>query len=331
MLFTHSTFSFPLLHLPHPLSSDPTTEVTPDFVSSTLLRPALFTRAIYCGESNVTKWDCEPCRALGPDIHVIKWGGGEVQTCLHSGVIVFILLINLPSFLLDNAAVPNYIVAHDNSTNTIVVAHRGTNTKNLLSILTDLEIKHVDLDKSIFKNPNGVTVHVGFQDTFKHTSSIILTEVKKALIEYQSQSVLITGHSQGAAIATLGAVMLHEQLDSSVKKSVVVFGLPRMGNEHWANYVDSTIGSEFHRVTDRKDPVVDLPPHLLNFFHPSGEIHIEEVDENGQATKVAACPGQENKHCSAGNSIFHDEWLNHRGRFMNFQSYCGQIFTILTL
>ncbi|KAJ3733933.1 alpha/beta-hydrolase [Lentinula guzmanii] len=292
MLFTHSTFSFPLLHLPHALSSDPTTKVTPDFVSSTLLRPALFTRAIYCGESNVTKWDCEPCRALGPDIHVIKWGG-------------------------DNAAVPNYIVAHDNSTNTIVVAHRGTNTKNFLSILTDLEIKHVDLDKSIFKHPDGVTVHVGFQDTFKHTSSIILTEVKKALIEYQSHSVLITGHSQGAAIATLGAVMLHEQLDSSIKKSVVVFGLPRMGNEHWANYVDSTIGSEFHRVTDRKDPVVDLPPHLLNFFHPSGEIHIEEVDENGQATKVAACPGQENKHCSAGNSIFHDEWLNHRGPYFN--------------
>ncbi|KAJ3998648.1 alpha/beta-hydrolase [Lentinula boryana] len=281
MLLTHLTFSFPLLHLPHALSSDPTTEVTPDFVSSTLLRPALFTRAIYCGESNVTKWDCEPCRALGPDVQVIKWGGD--------------------------------IVAHDNSTNTIVVAHRGTNTKNLLSILTDLEIKHVDLDKSIFKHPSGVTVHAGFQDTFKHTSSIILAEVKKALIEYQSHSVLITGHSQGAAIATLGAVMLHEQLDSSIKKSVVVFGLPRMGNEHWANYVDSTIGSDFHRVTDRKDPVVDLPPHLLNFFHPSGEIHIEAVDENGQATKVAACPGQENKHCSAGNSIFHDELINHRG------------------
>lgn len=47
----------------------------------------------------------------------------------------------------------------------------------------------------------------------------------------------------GATIATLDAVMLHEQLDSSVKITVVVFGLPRMGNQYWANYVDSTVST----------------------------------------------------------------------------------------
>ncbi|KAJ3907188.1 Alpha/Beta hydrolase protein [Lentinula edodes] len=210
------TAAFPLVHHSHPLSTDPTTEVNSDFVSANLLRPALFTRAIYCGEDQVTKWVCEPCKDLGSDIHVIKWGG-------------------------DNNAVPNYIIAHDNSTNTIVVAHRGTNTKSLLSILDDVEIKHVDLDKSIFKQQEKIRIHYGFQNTFKHTSSDILAEVKEALAEYKSQSLLIAGHSLGATIATLDAVMLHEQLDSSVKKTVVVFGLPRMGNEHWANYVDSTV------------------------------------------------------------------------------------------
>ncbi|KAJ3728570.1 alpha/beta-hydrolase [Lentinula raphanica] len=299
VLHAHLALSFPLSHLFHHanVSSEPTTDVTPDFISSTLLRPALFTRAIYCGEENVTKWECEPCEALGKDVRVIKWGG-------------------------DDNAIPNYIVAHDNSTNTIVVSHRGTNTKSFLSILTDLEIKHAHLDKSIFNQSNDdITVHAGFQDTFKQTSSIILEVVTKALTEHQSHSLLIAGHSQGAAIATLDAVMLHEQLDSSIKKSVVVFGLPRMGNEHWANYVDSTIGSDFHRVTDRKDPIPDVPPHLLNFFHPSGEIHIQEVDNAGQATKVVNCPGQENEHCSEGNSVFHDEFLNHRGPYFHNISF----------
>ncbi|KAJ3815394.1 alpha/beta-hydrolase [Lentinula aff. lateritia] len=297
IFFARFTAAFPLAHAHSPsLSTGQTTEVNSDFVSANLLRPALFTRAIYCGKNQVTKWVCEPCKALGSDIHVIKWGG-------------------------DNNAVPNYIIAHDNSTNTIVVAHRGTSTKSFLSMFNDVQIKHVDLDKSIFKQPAKIRVHYGFQNTFKHTASDVLTEVKEALAEYKSQSVLIAGHSLGATIATLDAVMLREQLDPSVKITVVVFGLPRMGNEQWANYVDSTIGPGFHRVTDRKDPVVNLPPQLLHYHHPSGEIHIEDVNTAGQATKVVKCPGQENIHCSAGNSVIHAILLNHRGPYFENISF----------
>ncbi|KAJ4463335.1 alpha/beta-hydrolase [Lentinula edodes] len=288
------TAAFPLAHSPT-LSSD-LIEVNSAFVSENLVRPALLTRAIYCGKDQVTKWECEPCKALGPNIHVIKWGG-------------------------DNKAVPNYIIAHDNSTNTIVVAHRGTSTKSFDSMVNDIQIKPVDLDKSIFKHPAKIQVHYGFQNTFKQTASDVLAEVQKALVEYKSKSVLITGHSLGATIATLDAVMLHEQLDSSVKITVVVFGLPRMGNQDWANYVDSTIGPGYHRVTDRLDPVVNLPPRLLHYHHPSGEIHIEDVNTAGQATKVFKCPGQENIHCSAGNSLFHMILLNHRGPYFKDISF----------
>ncbi|KAH7874076.1 alpha/beta-hydrolase [Lentinula edodes] len=299
--FVHSTFTFPVLlpfHHHHGTTSTPTTLVNNDFVSSKLLRPALFSRVVYCAKKTVTKWDCGgPCEAIGPDIHVIKWGGND-------------------------GLVPSYLIAHDPSTNTIVVAHQGTNSKNVLSILNDVNILHVGLDKSIFKqSAKKVEVHEGFQNTFRHTSTIVLTEVKKALIQYKSQSVLLTGHSLGAAVAVLDAIMLHENLDPSVKQSVVVFGLPRMGNEHWTKFVDSTIGSDFIRVTDRKDPVVDLPPRLLDYYHPAGEIHIEDVDKTGQATKIVACPGQENKHCAEGNSIFKDHTSDHLGPYFNDISF----------
>ena len=79
------------------------------------------------------------------------------------------------------------------------------------------------------------------------------------------------------------------------------------------NIPSSKIGSDFIRVSDRKDPVVNLPPRMLDFYHPSGEIHIQSVDKAGQATKVVSCPGQENKHCAEGNSIFKEHVSDHLG------------------
>ncbi|KAJ3786772.1 alpha/beta-hydrolase [Lentinula aff. detonsa] len=300
-LLAHSTFAFPTLipfHHSHDVSSQATTEVDNDFISSKLQRPAMFSRVVYCAKQNVTKWDCGgPCEAIGPDVHVVKWGGND-------------------------GLVPSYLIAHDGSTNTIVVAHQGTDSHNFLSELNDLDILHVGLDKSIFKQPaKKVEVHDGFQQAFKGSSKIILAEVKNALATFNSKAVLFTGHSKGATIAILDAIMLHEQLDSSIKQSVVVFGLPRMGNEHWANLVDTTIGTEFIRVSDRKDPVVDLPPRMMDYYHPSGEIHIVDVDKDGQATKVVACPGQENKHCAEGNSIFKEHVSDHSGPYFDDISF----------
>lgn len=93
------TAAFPLAHSPS-LSPD-LIEVDSAFVSENLVRPALLTRAIYCGKDQVTKWECEPCKAVGPNIHVIKWGGGEcAQSLLHRADEIII-------FYIDNNAVPN--------------------------------------------------------------------------------------------------------------------------------------------------------------------------------------------------------------------------------
>ena len=38
----------------------------------------------------------------------------------------------------------------------------------------------------------------------------------------------------------------------------------------------------------------DVPPRLLSFQHPEGELHIASVDSSGNNATMVACPGQEN-------------------------------------
>ena len=48
-------------------------------------------------------------------------------------------------------------------------------------------------------------------------------------------------HETGAAIATMDAILLKQDLDSSVTITTSVFGLPRGGNQAWADFVDSKV------------------------------------------------------------------------------------------
>lgn len=86
-----------------------------------------------------------------------------------------------------------------------------------------------------------VSVHDGFSKAQARTASTILSTVQSGLSTYNVSKVLITGHSLGAAIATMDAVMLRMQLPDSVEMNTVVFGAPRGGNEAWADLVDSTV------------------------------------------------------------------------------------------
>ena len=51
----------------------------------------------------------------------------------------------------------------------------------------------------------------------------------------------------------------------------------------------------FTHVTNQNDPVPTLPPEVLGFQHPSGEVHITKV--SGTTASAISCPGQENKVC----------------------------------
>jgi len=62
---------------------------------------------------------------------------------------------------------------------------------------------------------------------------------------------------------------------------------------------------------DRKDPVPIIPPKILGFKQPSGEIHVEDDGS------IFACPGQDNDNslCSTGDvkNIFEASVEDHFG------------------
>lgn len=77
---------------------------------------------------------------------------------------------------------------------------------------------------------------------------------------------------------------------------MVGYGLPRVGNQAFADYVDQHItvlngGAGLVRINNKEDPVPILPGMFLGFHHPSGEIHIQD------SGAWDACPGLYTRPC----------------------------------
>jgi len=299
LVFAPIGLGIPIFGIGSPESTAATTPVSADTVNSTLLRPAQFSRVAYCSSAAVTSWQCgDPCASLGPGIEVLQSGG-------------------------DDGLVPLYFIAHDPSTDSLVVAHQGTDPANILSVANDVQFVLTDLNTTLFPGADGlgIQVHDGFQKTFERTSDGLLAGVQAGLASTGVNKVLVTGHSLGAAIATIDAIMLKRILDPSVEINAPVFGLPRVGNKAWADFVDTNLGAGITHVTNQQDPVPTVPPLFLDYVHPAGEIHINAVDANGDATDIVACPGQENENCSEGNSLLDASIPNHLGPYFDDISF----------
>jgi hypothetical protein len=117
------------------------------------------------------------------------------------------------------------------------------------------------------------------------TATDVLAAVKLTMSKYNTTSVTTVGHSLGAAISLLDAVYLPLWLPSTTNFKTIVYGLPRVGNKQFADYVDAH--ATLTHINNKKDPVPILPFKWLGFVHPAGEIHIEESGE------WANCPGKQ--------------------------------------
>ncbi|KAI0071575.1 alpha/beta-hydrolase [Panus rudis PR-1116 ss-1] len=272
------------------------TPVSDDTVTSQLLRPALFSRLSYCSAPSVTALNCgAPCDAV-KEIKVLEAGG-------------------------DDGAIPGFFIATDPTTESVVVAHQGTDPTQLVSIANDAQIAQVEMNSTLFpKAADGARVHEGFQKTQGRTADLVLSTVQSALASTKYNRVLVTGHSLGAAVATLDAHMLKMNLPSTVEINAVLFGLPRVGNEAFASMTDASFPT-FSRITNQDDPVPIVPPRFLGYQHPSGEIHITSVDKDSGKATLVACSGQENENCAEGNSALDGSIANHLGPYFNDISF----------
>lgn len=119
----------------------------------------------------------------------------------------------------------------------------------------------------------------------RSTATTILSAVQRALSQHSVSSVTVVGHSLGAALALLDGVYLHLQLPSTSVR-VVGYGMPRVGNQNFANWVDSNLGGQVTHINNEEDPIPIVPGRFLGYVHASGEVHITD------SGPWESCPGE---------------------------------------
>jgi len=170
------------------------------------------------------------------------------------------------------------------------------------------------LDSTLFPGiSSSILVHQGFRNDQANTAQTILAAVLTLLNQHSASSVVVTGHSLGAALALLDSVYLPLHLPNGTLVNAIAYGMPRVGNAAFANYVDATHNGNLSHINNKEDPIPIVPGMFLGYTHPSGEVHIQD------SGSWVACPGQDNPSnlCSVGDvpTIFQSNKLDHDGPY----------------
>lgn len=152
------------------------------------------------------------------------------------------------------------------------------------------------------------------------TAPNILAAVLTLLTRHNTSSVVVIGHSLGAALALLDSVYLQLHLPAGTRVRMVGYGMPRVGNPTFADYVDAMHNADSVTVTvthvnNKRDPIAIVPGQFLGFAHPAGEVHIQGHSGNSWVS----CPGHDNPSqlCSVGEvpNVIQSNILDHLGPY----------------
>lgn len=154
--------------------------------------------------------------------------------------------------------------AHD-----FIVVCRGTEVKQFSDVRADLSISRTTMDK--------IKLHIGFNHYVDHVWDQIMAGGKHAC--WKEKSVWITGHSLGAAMATIIAYRFAMHTALSTPKALFTYGSPRVGNKAFVN-VTNALPYPHHRWVNDGDIVTKIP--FAPWFYHSGTMH--HIDANGYVT-----------------------------------------------
>ena len=139
----------------------------------------------------------------------------------------------------------------------VFVAFRGTGASDP----TDLGF---DVDAELSPCPQGGRAHRGFMRALE----LVWSTIEPAIPE--NTRLLMTGHSLGAAVATLAATRRRDA-------QLFTFGSPRVGDEQFVTRAVANIRHE--RYVDCADIVTRVPPEELGYRH-AGTRHY--IDRHGK-------------------------------------------------
>lgn len=154
-------------------------------------------------------------------------------------------------------------VAVDHTNKLIVVAFRGSSS-------IDAWITNFDFDTVNTDICSGCTAHHGFWNSWVDARDRVTPAVKQASSQFPDYEIAVTGHSLGAAIASLASASLR---NSGLNVALYNFGSPRIGGTKISSYISNQPGGNF-RVTHVNDPVPKLPLLTMGYVHISPEYYV---------------------------------------------------------
>ena len=139
------------------------------------------------------------------------------------------------------------------SDGTHVLSFRGTEVSEPSDILADLKAgKNIEAI--------GGKIHVGFKGEINK----LWPALEKAVANINS--LYVTGHSLGAAMATIAAGRMQSKV-----LALVTFGSPRVGNKEYVN----CLTFPHYRVQNNCDDVTKVPFLLMGFAHHGTHVYMD--------------------------------------------------------
>jgi len=188
-------------------------------------------------------------------------------------------------------------IARDDNRKELVVAFRGS--QRIANVFTDAGILLVPFVSPGVNDVGDAYVHMGFLTAYNAVAYNILYMIEKQLELYPGYYIVSTGHSLGAAIASISGLSLKVNFPNSTVK-MYTFGQPRTGNSGYATLVEKTLGkSNIFRAVHTFDGVPTIIHQRLGYKHHATEFW--QFEEPASPAHVKQCLEAEDSSCS--NSI----------------------------
>ena len=174
-----------------------------------------------------------------------------------------------PEYVIENNGA-RAIQGFDSKTNSIFTAFRGSS--NIQNWLDNIQISKISP-----YNDSTIQVEKGFYKAYNYLKPDLIVNLDSLSKKYKTDKLSITGHSLGAAEATLFSYDIVNDFNKYKIINLYHFGSPRIGNTEFVKSFSSFSIPSF-RVTHFYDIVPHVPEEFLGYLHISNEIWYNEAN-----------------------------------------------------
>ena len=173
-----------------------------------------------------------------------------------------------------------------------------------------------DLQVRKHKLTDDISVHSGFYKQLHDTDvyTRIVDELRILWDKFPDYSVYITGHSLGAALATLFGYLLSHEVENKI--TVVSFASPRVGNANWQKSFEAKTNLVHYRVTNNRDIITAFP--VYKYKHVGQNIRLFEntfstfdnyEDDSWYDFTIFRCWSAKDHNCELYyKNLIHNKW-----------------------